>query len=113
LAVKSRAQLPPGGRSGMKLTIFRVMGSMAAAAVVSVLGAAVVAVVAGGAVVAVVAGAAVVAVVAGAPVVVVSSPPQAKSAKDIVRITTRPRVNSASFFMREPPVLSSAWSLQQ
>ena len=43
LSVKSRAQLPPGGMSGMKLTIESSMGSMVAAAVVSV-GAAVVSV---------------------------------------------------------------------
>ena len=40
LSVKSRAQLPPGGMSGMKLTIDSSMGSTVAAAVVVVSGAA-------------------------------------------------------------------------
>jgi hypothetical protein len=66
--------------------------SVLGAAVVSVLGAALVVV-----------GAAVVSVL-GAAVVVVSSSPQPKTRKDSVRTRTRLMPNSASFFIREPPV---------
>ena len=102
----------------MKLTIDNSIGSTLGTTEVSMVEATVVAVVAAvvsvgaavvsvGAAVVVVAGAAVVSV--GAAVVVVV-PPQPKTRTDNVRTRTRQMLSSASFLMREPPVLSITWS---